>query len=121
MIEAAKALIHEKKKIAGVTDLLISEEEVQRIVFREIVSTSLAKRESRNKSIIFGTLKGLFLDSISHNARAHHHIFRKYAGKCFYAWSEWTYQVGSGLERKRWTGPRKYEVHYRHLIKTQDP
>jgi hypothetical protein len=110
MIESAKASIHANMKAAGVTGLLISQEDVQRIVFREIVRTSLAKRDSRNKSIIFGTLKGIFLDSIAHDARAYHHKFRKYAGRCFYAWSDWTYQIGTGLERKRWKGPRKYEV-----------
>ena len=32
------------------------------------------------------------------------------AGKCFYAWTDYTYLVARGLDRKRWPGPRKYEV-----------
>ena len=36
--------------------------------------------------------------------------FSYLAGKCFYAWTERTYLVGLGLDRKRWPGPRKYEV-----------
>jgi len=32
------------------------------------------------------------------------------SGKCFYAWTDYTYLVARGLDRKRWPGPRKYEV-----------
>lgn len=110
MIELAKAQVHAKMKSAGVTDLLISEEEVKRVVYREIVSSSLKKRDTRNKMMIFNTFRSIYSDSVSHQRIAFNHKFRRFAGKCFYAWSDWTYQVGTGLERKRWTGPRKYEV-----------
>jgi hypothetical protein len=113
MIERAKAQVHAKMKSAGVTDLLVSEEEVKRVVYREIVCSSLAKRETRNKTIVFNAFKSIYLDAVSHQKIASNHKFRKFAGKCFYAWSDWTYQVGTGLERKRWTGPRKYEVQCR--------
>jgi hypothetical protein len=29
---------------------------------------------------------------------------------CFFAWSDHVYLVAAGLDRKRWGGPRKYEV-----------
>jgi hypothetical protein len=41
---------------------------------------------------------------------AKHKHFTHLAGKCFYAWSNYTYLVALGLDRKRWPGPRKYEV-----------
>ena len=37
---------------------------------------------------------------------------KKRAGKCFYAWSDHVYMVSEGLDRKRWKGPRKYEIRY---------
>ena len=46
------------------------------------------------------------------------HWFNSRAGVCFYAWSDHVYMVGLGLDRKRWPGPRKYEV---GLIPTADP
>ena len=43
--------------------------------------------------------------------------FKVHVGKCFMAWSDWNYMVSQGLDRKRWPGPRKYEVrHYVWLI-----
>jgi hypothetical protein len=36
--------------------------------------------------------------------------FSYLAGKCFFAWSNYVYMVALGLDRKRWPGPRKYEV-----------
>jgi hypothetical protein len=44
------------------------------------------------------------------NAKQFH--FRKLVGKCFFSWSEHIYLVSLGLDRKRWPGPRKYEIRY---------
>jgi hypothetical protein len=44
------------------------------------------------------------------NAKSFH--FRKLVGKCFFAWSDHIYLVSLGLDRKRWPGPRKYEIRY---------
>lgn len=38
--------------------------------------------------------------------------FQVLAGKCFYAWSDYTYLKSRGLDRKRWPAARKYEVRY---------
>jgi hypothetical protein len=38
--------------------------------------------------------------------------FSYLAGKCFFAWSNYVYMVALGLDRKRWPGPRKYEVRF---------
>jgi hypothetical protein len=50
------------------------------------------------------------------NKSALRHFFHNSAGRCFYAWSNWTYTIGTGLERKRWPGPRKYEVRYNQKL-----
>ena len=89
---------------------LISDADVQREVYREIVKSSIAKKHSRNKAIVLRTMKSLYELSIKNRKKALVHMFSRYAGRCFYAWSDWTYAVGSGLERKRWAGPRRYEV-----------
>jgi hypothetical protein len=109
MVERAKATIRLKMQRSK-TNLLISDEEVRRAVHREIVETSLVQRELKNKTMIFQTFKRIYLESVTHGKIASTHFFKKYAGRCFYAWSDWTYQIGTGLERKRWAGPRKYEV-----------
>jgi hypothetical protein len=94
----------------GIVGLLVSEEDVKRGVYREIVSQSILKRQRRNTRIIFETFRSLFTGAKRFRLLAKQHQFKNYAGRCFYAWSDWTYQVGTGLERKRWAGPRKYEV-----------
>lgn len=43
-------------------------------------------------------------------ANALAHRFKVLVGRCFYSWSDYTYLVGLGLDRKRWNAPRKYEV-----------
>lgn len=115
MIDRAKAKIQSNMKQSNL-NLLISEEEVRRAVHREIVSSSLMQREMRNKMLIFKSLKNLYSESIAHGKMAYSHFFKKYVGKCFYAWSDWVYQIGTGLERKRWIGPRKYEVRYNQKL-----
>lgn len=94
----------------GVVGLLVSDEDIKRGVYREIVSQSIAKRQARNQRIIFETFRSLYTQAKKYQAIAYQHQFKKYAGRCFYSWSDWTYQIGTGLERKRWAGPRKYEV-----------
>lgn len=90
--------------------MLVSDEDIKRGVYREIVSQSNSKRQGRNLRIVFETFRSLYIQAKKYRAIANQHQFKKYAGRCFYSWSDWTYQVGTGLERKRWAGPRKYEV-----------
>eukprot|EP01038_Epipyxis_sp_PR26KG_P013945 gene13945-18702_t len=45
-------------------------------------------------------------------AKARQYRFNRIVGRCFYAWSDYVYLVGVGLDRKRWLGPRKYELKY---------
>lgn len=90
--------------------------DLQRAVYREVVTSSIRKRNTHHKRKIFDHFK-VILDKSHHaNKTALRHQFHRFAGKCFYAWSDWTYSVGSGLERQRWPGPRKYEVRYNQKL-----
>ena len=60
----------------------------------------------------FKTLKDLVIRAKHQAQTASYFRFQKTAGKCFYAWSNFIYLVSMGLDRKRWPGPRKYEVRY---------
>ena len=51
----------------------------------------------------------MFLARRNMKAAVYKH-FSHLVGKCFYAWSNYIYLVALGLDRKRWPGPRKYEV-----------
>ena len=95
---------------------MITELELQRAVYREVVSSSVQKRNDRNKRKILDRFKVILDKNHAANKTASKHKFQQYAGKCFYAWSNWVYTVGTGLERKRWPGPRKYEVRYNQKL-----
>ena len=97
-------------------NLMVTEVDLQRAVYREVVSTSIAKRNVIHQRKIFDHFKIILERCHLANKIASRHKFHRFAGKCFYAWSDWTYSVGSGLERKRWPGPRKYEVHYNQKL-----
>jgi hypothetical protein len=96
--------------------LVITELELQRAVYHEVVASSILKRNHRNKRKIFDHFKIILDKSYVANKTAMRHKFHNYAGKCFYAWSDWVYTIGTGLERKRWPGPRKYEVRYNQKL-----
>lgn len=109
---------------SGGRQYVITELEIQRAVYHEVVMTSIVKRNVRNKRKILDHFKFILDKSHWANKTALRHKFHKYAGRCFYAWSDWTYQIGTGLERKRWPGARKYEVRYNqklveHFIKVR--
>jgi hypothetical protein len=84
----------------------------------------MLKRNTRHQRNIFDHFKTILEKANLANKTAYRHKFHTFAGKCFYAWSDWTYTIGTGLERKRWPGPRKYEVRYNkklveHFIKVR--
>jgi hypothetical protein len=110
LVEFIRNALFEEMIKDGRENMLISDSEVQQRVYREIVKSSVTKKNSRNKVLIFKTLRTIYETAIKNKRKAYVHQFTKFAGRCFYAWSDWTYAVGSGLERKRWAGPRKYEV-----------
>ena len=57
----------------------------------------------------FNKLIGMAKNNMKIAIKSHYDTL---AGNCFYAWTEHIYLVAAGLDRKRWPGPRKYEVRY---------
>lgn len=45
-----------------------------------------------------------------YEAERHHSL--KVLGSVFYPWTDWAFTHSRGLDRKQWTGPRRYEVPY---------
>jgi hypothetical protein len=100
----------------GKKKLVITEYELKRAVHHEVVMSSIDKRHKRHKRKVLDHFKAILDKADQANKTALRHKFKNFAGKCFYAWSDWTYSIGSGLERKRWPGPRKYEVRYNQKL-----
>jgi len=117
MVERLRLELKEKNQhTEGKRKLVITELELKRAVHHEVVLSSIAKRNTRHKRKVMNHFISI-LDKANHaNKIALRHKFQHFAGKCFYAWSDWTYTVGTGLERKRWPGPRRYEVRYNRKL-----
>eukprot|EP01035_Chromulina_nebulosa_P021682 gene21682-28057_t len=91
---------------------IVTDEEVQLAYYRQIVLNFHNKSKLNLCRRIFQGFK-LFVKHHRNNEKlAHIKWFNRRAGACFYAWSDYTYEVGTGLQRKRWPGPRKYEIRY---------
>lgn len=89
---------------------VVPDYEVQNVLRQHIIQTFLKKQQDLRKKAIFGGFKK-FLDMCRRQWQyAGEHWFSKRAGSCFFAWSDHVYMVSLELERKRWPGPRKYEV-----------
>jgi hypothetical protein len=90
---------------------VVPQYEIRKELYRRV----LLKFEERKRLLLmqFVFSKGLlkiFLKARRLAEIARSHVFSVKAGRCFYAWSDYVYLVGLGLDRKRWSGPRKYEV-----------
>ena len=95
---------------------VVSDRDLTRAVHRSVLASHLAKRSQQIRVDAFSTLKYIYERARVNNRTAWKQWFRKLAGRCFYAWSDWVYLVGVGLDRKRWSGPRKYEVRYNQKV-----
>ena len=109
LIDRIRLETSEKLKKQGLVGV-VPEFDLTYALNREILQAFLAKKALLGQKSIFNAFR-----SVMHAARKKMKIakqfrFRQKAGKCFYAWSDWIYLVSVGLDRKRWSGPRKYEV-----------
>ena len=88
-------------------------DDIERVLYRKVLKIFLdKKRELLMKSVL---LNGFWKNVQMHrhnNQVALTHRLVVHAGKIFYAWSEWVFMVGAGLDRKRWAAPRLYQIHY---------
>ncbi len=91
---------------------IVPPEEVETMLLRKVVEVFHQRKNQIILKFKFNALKDLVMKAKANAKRAKFFRFRKTAGKCFYAWSDYVYLVSMGLDRKRWPGPRKYEVRY---------
>jgi hypothetical protein len=89
---------------------IVPEWEVQRMLHKRVILNFMKKKNLIQMRFLWlGLAKNIYM--IKRNSkRSSHHWFKVIAGRCFYAWSDHVYMVGVGIDRKKWKGPRKYEV-----------
>ncbi|RYG67037.1 hypothetical protein EON64_08350, partial [archaeon] len=91
---------------------IVPEDEVFRVLHRKVVEQFHERKKIITMRAKFGAFIKLKQIAVKHEQTARRHRFKKLAGKCFYAWSDHVYLTSRQLDRKRWPGPRKYEVRY---------
>lgn len=91
---------------------IVPPEEVETMLLRKVVEVFHQRKNQIILKFKFNAIKDLVLKAKGNTKRASFFRFRKTAGMCFYAWSDYVYLISMGLDRKRWPGPRKYEVRY---------
>jgi hypothetical protein len=75
-----------------------------------IVEDYLIRQTRQTLLLIFSVFVDLVMQSRMKYKRAKSFAFRSSVGKIFYSWSDWVHLVGVGLDRKRWSAARRYEV-----------
>ena len=111
LIEKIRADLSEKLKQKGEIGV-VEEGEVIIALHRRVVTNFLESKKMLMMKGCFGGFKEHMRMCRSNERAATEHWFRTRAGKCFYSWSDHVYMVSQGLDRKRWKGPRKYEIRY---------
>ena len=88
-------------------------EDIERLLYQRVIQEFIErKRLLAMKNVwVNGLFKNLQLGRLN-TKKANEQWLQVRAGRCFYAWSDWLYMVSAGLDRKRWSAPRKYEVRY---------
>jgi hypothetical protein len=111
LIEQIRRELSEQYKANGLIGVVLHDE-VMRVYYRKVLLKFLAQKEKLQlRGIYNGFVKAV--NMARRNLRdANKHWFNNIAGKCFYAWSDHIYMVSQGLDRRRWKGPRKYEIRY---------
>ena len=112
MIESIRTELSDALKARGELGV-VPIEDIERMLYRRVLQEVIER-----KRLLM--LRNLWANGLAKNlrmARANMKLALQQwskvrAGRCFYAWSEWVYMVGAGLDRKRWSAPRKYEVRY---------
>lgn len=110
MIENIRSELLIRREAEGLGNIMLSDFDIKKALNHKIVNIHITKALNKIKTKVFNVLKVLWKTSKTNRKKAMTVQFTKYVGKCFYAWSDYIYLVGVGLDRKRWPGPRKYEV-----------
>lgn len=112
LVEKVREDLREKRLKQGEDPSIMLEDEVQRMIYKEIVKSSLERRQRSLTSRVFNGFRTNVKISKRNDILAKKHWFKNRVGKCFYGWSDYIYLVGQELQRKRWPGPRQYIVRY---------
>lgn len=111
MIDQIRANMSRKLLLDG--DLgVVPDSEVMKVLNRRVVEEFQVRKRILTMQYKFKAMKKLVEMSRNFQKLSRNFRFRAIAGKCFYAWSDYIYLKSRGLDRKRWPGPRKYEVRY---------
>jgi hypothetical protein len=108
-VEAIKEEISAKLRRRGELGV-VPKFEVDKVLYRRVLLKFLEGKRLLVMKRLFARIKLLRTMSIRFAHSAKMWWFRKRAGTCFYAWSDYTYQVRSYRNPRRWLGPRHYEV-----------
>jgi hypothetical protein len=109
LIDQIRVDLSNEQRLKGHTGV-VTEKSILRELHHIILQKYFDKRNAQTKLDTFYLFKGIFERARINAKNSFKMMFKKIAGRCFYAWSNWIYMVGVGLDRRRWTGPRKYEV-----------
>lgn len=115
LIESLRKKISAEQQAKGETGV-VTEVVIMRALNLHILYSYLDKKKRHLLTEIFGAFKFVLDVTRSSDKTASKQRFRKLVGKCFFAWTEWIFMVGMGLDRKRWPGPRRYEVRYNQKL-----
>ncbi len=83
-----------------------------KVLYRRVVDEFHLRQQHLAKQYKFASWKRLLLMKRRFRKASKEFRFKQLVGKCFLAWSDYTYLKSMNLDRKRWPGPRKYEVRY---------
>ena len=100
-------MIFYKKGLKGIIPEVEQHRELNR---RLIIQFETRKNFLTLKLVFTKGMKKMYSMAKKFMSMALFHRFKILVGRCFYSWSDHTYLVGLGLDRKRWNAPRKYEV-----------
>jgi hypothetical protein len=91
---------------------IVPQHEITKMLHRRVIDEFKVRKRIIIMRGIINRFKNIVLMKKLFEKRSKEFRFRKLAGKCLFVWSDYTYLCSLGLDRKRWPGPRKYEVRY---------
>jgi hypothetical protein len=109
MIDKIRKDLSEYLKEKGLVGI-VPPHEITKMLHRRVIDEFKVRKRVIVLKGILNRLKKLISMSKQFEKKSAEFRFRKLVGKCFYSWSDYTYLSSLGLDRKRWPGPRKYEV-----------
>ena len=111
LIESIRAELSFKMRTEGNYGV-VPESEIVKVLHRRVVLNFWERKNQILTRFVWKTLVSILHRSRVSLKNAIYHRFKQLVGRCFIAWSNYIFLVGMGLDRKRWPGPRKYEVKY---------